>query len=1161
MDRDRNLLFGVLAVQLKLVSPNDLMKAAGAWAADSNENIGGILVRMGFLTEEKRNLVTSLVEGAVKANDGDASKSLQALGGARAVHETFAGSIIIEKDGSVSLASFGGAAKPAGDAQKQIEDTESLTVEHPGRYTIKGEQGRGGIGRVLIAFDEHVGREIALKELLPEISQKGTPPATPESPASPMRRTGAAVARFLREARVTGQLEHPGIVPVYEIGKRPDESLYYTMKLVRGKTLADKLREAKTLPDRLKLLPHFLELCQTIAYAHSKGVIHRDIKPQNVMVGEFGETVVLDWGLAKVKGMKDERAREIEKDIELLKASKDGETVEGKPIGTPAYMPPEQADGRIEDIDERSDVWSLGAVLYEILTEKPPFDGANAYEIIGKVISLTPKPVIEISKDAPAELAAVAERCLSHDIEKRYPNADSLAEDIKNFQSGGLVSAYEYIGWSFIKKWAEQHWPLLSTLSITFLAVLLFGIVVFSAFTNYNRNIISQVLLLKGELSEKDAAWNDAKVYFSASLVRLPSDEAKDRLSRSMIQPINMQLIHTIGEFKINLNKFLNNFNYIILKKRLTENQFASIAFSPDSKFLFLTGGTLHENNMKGIISIWETSSGKLIKVLEEKEIKGYLTSIISPDGNMIAALNTGEADKINVWDISKGNILRSFIGHVGGTHSFSFSPNSKLIASGSKNHTVDVLDIVSGKLLHSLEGSNLDNYSVEFSPDGKKIVFGTCSEFKKDDRRSYCSKYSVKIFDSFSGNLLKSIDDTHGRYSIFSSDGNILACGGGAIDVNFGKLIIPFESRDKPLISLAFSPDNRIFASASNVMIQLWDISTGILFRSLKVSSNIFSARFSTDSQIVAFGSGDDTIRFLHVASGDLIYSLKNNHVRSREYAFSQDGKYFAALSFDGTAKIWAFNPRIKDIGYMKSLDQIEKETGLKIKGTDIFPWDPKTGKVSEIAIGSSSLSTADIEYYFLLLITQSYLGTFVAALVMFVIYSIISQTIFSFHLKRISKKRKLIKIYKLSNRRSAIIRCLKVGLIFTLFSILINALMSIYFIDAAILIFVINYIVISLGIFNILLIPFPNIILFEDRLVENSIMGGTSHILKNIKYIDFWEISKKWKLIRAIYYPEANLIIRSPSRISLFSLEKPDIFLSDVKKQTETLRMRSVS
>jgi len=171
-------------------------------------------------------------------------------------------------------------------------------IDEPrGRYTYLGEHGRGGMGRVLLVHDSHLERDIVLKELLPQLSDGSTP--------TPARHSKEMASRFLREAKITGQLEHPSITPVHELGRREDGTLYYTMKFVRGRTLAKAIHEAKSLEERLKLLPHFVDLCNAIAYAHSRGVIHRDIKPSNVMIGDYGETMIIDWGLAKVKGVKE----------------------------------------------------------------------------------------------------------------------------------------------------------------------------------------------------------------------------------------------------------------------------------------------------------------------------------------------------------------------------------------------------------------------------------------------------------------------------------------------------------------------------------------------------------------------------------------------------------------------------------------------------------------------------------------------------------------------------------------------------------------------------------------------------------------------------------------------------------------------------------------
>jgi len=332
------------------------------------------------------------------------------------------------------------------------------------RYDVRKEHARGGMGRVLLVRDKAIGRDIAMKELLPGVGSSYSIPAGTSG-------SGGVIERFLREAKITGQLEHPNIVPVYEIGKHEDDSVYYTMRFIRGLTLADKLREIRKdesldrkgkLGARITLLDRFLDVCDAISYAHSKGVIHRDLKPENIMLGEYGETLVLDWGLARVKGQDDKALRELQRGTlalsrSLVESDSTNLTQDGSIVGTPAYMAPEQARGELENVDEQSDVYALGAVLYQILSGSPPYEGPMAGLIVQQVLAGPPLRLTAREPDVPPELGALVESAMAREKADRMLTVRELAADIKAFRNGRTLGAYTYSAREMVARFVKQN--------------------------------------------------------------------------------------------------------------------------------------------------------------------------------------------------------------------------------------------------------------------------------------------------------------------------------------------------------------------------------------------------------------------------------------------------------------------------------------------------------------------------------------------------------------------------------------------------------------------------------------------------------------------------------------------------------------------------------
>jgi PAS domain S-box-containing protein len=417
MDTDRNLLFGVLALQADLIDPQQFIEACLLWTSRKDVPLAELLVERGWILPADRGHVEYLLERKLHKHGGDPRASLAAIPDDVKRCLATVGDDEIHR----SLADLRGPGQVA---------HQQATVDHlpPGpheRYARLRLHATGGIGRVWLAHDGDLGRDVALKELRPERAEQA-----------------ALWTRFLQEARITGQLEHPGVVPVYELARRRDDQQpFYTMRFVKGRTLSEAARvfhdkrlagqaDALDLP---VLLNAFVTVCNTVAYAHSRGVIHRDLKGQNVVLGDFGEVVVLDWGLAKRLSQPD-GAPAAAPTSEDPGAADSGQTVQGQALGTPAYMAPEQAAGRLDLIDRRTDVYGLGAVLYEVLTGQPPFAGPDTLTVLRKVQEDEPAPPHQVWPDVPPALGALCLRALAKDPAERPAAAAELAQEVQGWQ-------------------------------------------------------------------------------------------------------------------------------------------------------------------------------------------------------------------------------------------------------------------------------------------------------------------------------------------------------------------------------------------------------------------------------------------------------------------------------------------------------------------------------------------------------------------------------------------------------------------------------------------------------------------------------------------------------------------------------------------------------
>jgi len=454
---DRNLLFGILAVQLDFISKDALIAAMNAWLLDKSRPLGDILREQGQLSAERLHLLAALVAEHLKQHGDDPQKSLAALSSVEPfLKKQLAALPDAAVQASLVRVAIGHAA--ASDSNATIAQPQPI-LPTAGRYRILRPHAKGGLGEVFVAEDTELGRQIALKEIQAQHADR-----------TEHRQ------RFILEAEITGGLEHPGIVPVYGLGTYADGRPFYAMRFIKGDNLRDEIRRfhgTNSTSDKRRfeslafreLLGRFVDVCQAVAYAHSRGVLHRDLKPGNVMLGQYGETLVVDWGLAKPIGHDGDHEQPDPRGESTLKprsVSESSPTVIGQALGTPAYMPPEQADGRLDQIGPMSDVYSLGATLYELLTGRPPFAGTTD-KVLAEVRRGGVAPPRTVNPALPRPLEAMCLKAMARRPADRYATAQALASDVERWLADEPASAWKEPVGMRLRRWVRRHRTLVTT--------------------------------------------------------------------------------------------------------------------------------------------------------------------------------------------------------------------------------------------------------------------------------------------------------------------------------------------------------------------------------------------------------------------------------------------------------------------------------------------------------------------------------------------------------------------------------------------------------------------------------------------------------------------------------------------------------------------------
>jgi eukaryotic-like serine/threonine-protein kinase len=875
---DNKLLFAIAAVEGDHVSADDIARAVAEARFETAAELGNFLESRGLLKPERR---LRLEQEMLRLKAGNAD------------------TMILESKEPVN--------KPL-----SLAVGEALSVINQGeRYQVRHVSKKPGAARVVLVHDSQMGREVVLKEL----------PATPTLPHQ-AENWSATAARFLREARVTAQLEHPNIVPVYEMGRRPDGALYYTMRFVRGKTLGEALDECELPHQRLRLLGSFWDICNAVAFAHSKGVVHRDLKPHNVMVGEFGETVLLDWGIAKVTGQTDPEAEPSARQIDALNDPGSAVTMVGTAIGTPAYMSPEQALG--QKVDHRSDVWGLGAILYQILTGRPPFQGKTSFETIRQVVQGQLVPVCQVVPEAPPELAGIAEKAMSRDIGLRYQSAKELAEDVSAYLTGGRVRAHQYTSWELLKRFAEKNRMALAAAALVFFVII--GALV-AVSVALRRESLARALEHKERLvanyhlaqayAEKsahlvgDRALLDAGIYAAAALQHNPAHAQSpyaDLQFAATTQPGQTLTALAAGHVYAATLGAKAHFSRTLV----ADEPIHQVAISPDGKLLVAA--------VAQRLLIYDLATGAVTRALDGHNAATFDVTI-SHDGKLLASCD--RQGVIKLWDLGTGELVRSMQGGSNIVSALSFSPDDTRLAAASRDRLARLWDTATGNLIITLSGHTERINDIEFFPDGASVITTSFDN-------------TARVWDARSGRLIATLQHP-GPLNVVSVSpkGDLVAVGASdrkvfLWDAKERRLLASLEGHHAEIFGIAFSPDGSLLATTSwDKSVRLWDVAARTPLLTLGGHQDfVVGAAFSPDGSTLATASLDKTIRLWRIESDTRLRRLKGHTASVAAVAFSPDGKRVASGGWDNVINVWEVDSGRRLLELRGHTDSVQRVT-----------------------------------------------------------------------------------------------------------------------------------------------------------------------------------------------------------------------------------------
>jgi WD40 repeat protein len=715
-------------------------------------------------------------------------------------------------------------------------------VRYFGDYEIIREIARGGMGVVYQARQVSLNRPVALKMILAgQLADE------------------VDVRRFYTEAEAAANLDHPGIVPIYEVGQHEGQH-YFSMGFVEGQSLSQRVAEGP-LPSR-EAAALMVKVTLAIEYAHFRGVIHRDLKPGNILLDTNGQPRVTDFGLAK----------KLESDSGL--------TGSGQIMGTPSYMPPEQAGGNRGAVGPAADVYALGATLYALITGRPPFQASSAMDTVLMVVSEEPVPPRRLNATVARDLETICLKCLEKEPAKRYASAAALTEDLHHYLAGEPIVARPVARLERAVKWAGRRPAIAGLLGLVALVIAL-GL----------GGVLWQWRAAVEARNEAQARERDARE--AQAKEKVQSDLARERLQDALTAQAKERLQTELAEqrlYDVRMNliqRYWEDYNRGLLQQGLDE-------------LLPANEGGIDRRAFEWFY--WQRKIAAGHATLKGSHASQVLSVVFSRDGHRLASASADRT--IKVWDAATGREIRTLAGHTGPVLSIAFSPDGKRLASDSMDRTVKLWDAATGGVLITLKGRTAAAVgSVAFSPDGHRLASGS-----QDGG-------TVKVWDVATGRELLALKG-HTNYVLsvaFSPDGHRLASAGAdhtvkVWDAATGRPIHTLTAHTNDVLSVAFSPDGGRLASAGgDLTIKLWAVATGQEVRTLRGHTGwITSVAFSPDGKRLASTSQDGTVKVWDAATGQEVRTLKGHTRWALSAVFSPDGRRLASGGSEGTVKIW---------------------------------------------------------------------------------------------------------------------------------------------------------------------------------------------------------------------------------------------------------------